>query len=213
MKSMATLEIGNVKSWQFGIRGDGIIGWGCGSILACFCGLSEREFASSLFLVPPLNMALTSSHAWTISSGGLPVSFMWRLQELKFAASGWTYLSLAERRWEWKMNLLGEKNRPHIEHLIHLALDELYRDGRNWPRHPQAHSWCTINAKSSGSLGGALSPKKLLHRRSASLLVIIPHLLDETGIAPARRSISNCTGVHWTQVIPGIGLGDNFKRF
>jgi hypothetical protein len=26
--------------------------------------------------------------------------------------------------------------------------------------------------------------------------VIIPHLRDDTGIAPARRKISNCTGVH-----------------
>lgn len=89
------------------------------------------------------------------------------------------------------MNLLGEKNKPQIVHLMHLALDELYLDGRNDPRQPQAHSWKTAKAKSSGSLGGSLSPRKLLHNRSASLLVIIPHLRDETGIAPARRRISS----------------------
>lgn len=100
------------------------------------------------------------------------------------------------------MNLLGEKNKPHTVHLMHLAREELYLDGRNDPLHPQAHSWWTAKAKSSGKRGGALSPRKLLHRRSASRLVIIPHLRDETGIAPARRRISSWTGVHCTHVIP-----------
>lgn len=94
------------------------------------------------------------------------------------------------------MNLLGEKNNPHVVHLMHFALEELYRDGRKEPLQPQAHSWCTAKAKSSGNLGGALSPKKLLQRRSASRRVIMPHLRDETGIAPALRRISSCTGVH-----------------
>ena len=49
----------------------------------------------------------------------------------------------------------------------------------------------TSNAKFSGSLGGALSPRKLLHNLSASRLVIIPQRRDEIGIAPARRKISN----------------------
>ena len=49
----------------------------------------------------------------------------------------------------------------------------------------------TSNAKFSGSLGGALSPRKLLHNRSASRFVIIPHRRDEIGIAPARRKISS----------------------
>ena len=48
-----------------------------------------------LFLVPPLNIALTSSQAKVTSSGGFPRSLVWRLQELKLAASGWTYLSLS----------------------------------------------------------------------------------------------------------------------
>lgn len=46
------------------------------------------------------------------------------LHELKLAASGWTYLSFAPILCEWKMNLFGEKNKPHIEHLMHLALVE-----------------------------------------------------------------------------------------
>lgn len=100
------------------------------------------------------------------------------------------------------MNLFGEKNRPHIVHFIHFALEELYRDGKKEPRHPHAHSWCTEKAKSSGNRGGLLSPKKLLHNLSASLLVIIPQRLDDTGIAPALLKISNWTGVHWTHVIP-----------
>ena len=33
----------------------------------------------------------------------------------------------------------------------------------------------------------------------------IPYL-DEIGIAPARLSISSCTGVHCTQVIPSATL-------
>ena len=49
----------------------------------------------------------------------------------------------------------------------------------------------TSKAKFSGSLGGELSPRKLLHSRSASLFVIIPHLRDDIGIAPARRNISS----------------------
>lgn len=74
---------------------------------------------------PPLNMALTSSQAKTISSGGDPVRWMCRRHELKLAASGWTYLDSGRTRCEWKMNLFGEKNRLHIKHLMHLALDEL----------------------------------------------------------------------------------------
>lgn len=169
------------------------------------------------------------------SSGGLPLSRMWRRQELKLAASGWTYLAAGPVLWEWNMNLLGEKKRPHVEHLMHLALEELYREGRKAPRQPQAQSWWTAKAKSSGRRGGELSPRKDLQRRSASRLVIIPaviqslgclirfrghesfmqsisdiiirtyvlpHLLEDTGMAPALRSISSCTGVHWTQVMP-----------
>lgn len=178
------------------------MGCGWGSILFCLGARDTIELARRRFLVPPLNIAFTSSQACTISSGGDPLSFMCLRHELKLAASGCTYLSFGLRRCEWKMNLLGEKNRPHTVHLMHLAREELYRDGRNDPRHPQAHSWWTANAKSSGRRGGALSPRKLLQRRSASLLVIMPHLLEETGMAPARRRISNWTGVHWTHVIP-----------
>lgn len=54
-----------------------------------------------------------------------------------------------------------------------------------------AHSWNTANEKSSGSRGGELSPRKDLHNLSASLRVIMPHRRDETGIAPARLSISS----------------------
>lgn len=92
----------------------------------CECATAEAELrgcellppqdavaeAIILFLVPPLNMALMSSHAYTISSGGSPRSFVCRRHELKFAASGCTYLSLSERRCEWKTNLLGEKKTP-----------------------------------------------------------------------------------------------------
>lgn len=156
----------------------------------------------SRFLVPPLNIAFTSSQACATSSGGVPLNLKCRRQELKFAASGCTYLSLADTRCEWKINLLGEKNNPQNEHLMHFARDELYRDGKNDPRQPQAHSWNTAKEKSSGSRGGELSPRNDLHNRSASRLVIIPHRRDETGIALARRRISSCTGVHWTQVIP-----------
>ena len=59
------------------------------------------------------------------SSGGEPLSFMCLLQELKLAASGCTYLAVGPVRWEWKMNLLGEKKRPQRVHLMHLALEEL----------------------------------------------------------------------------------------
>lgn len=45
--------------------------------------------------------------------------------------------------------------------------------------------------KEKTHLGGALSPRNDLQSLSASLRVIIPHLLEDTGIAPARRSISN----------------------
>lgn len=75
--------------------------------------------------VPPLNIALTSSQACATSSGGVPLSRKCRRHELKLAASGCTYLSLAETRCEWKMNLLGEKKSPQKVHLMHLARDEL----------------------------------------------------------------------------------------
>lgn len=55
---------------------------------------------SILFLVPPLNIAFTSSQAWTTSSGGVPLNFICLLQELKLAASGCTYLSPGPTRWE-----------------------------------------------------------------------------------------------------------------
>lgn len=209
MRSIATRDIGSERSWQWAILGDGTIGWFWGSILFCLGVWDTTDEDNNLFLVPPLNIALTSSQACTISSGGLPLSFICRLQELKLAASGWIYLSLALNRWEWNINLLGEKNKPQIVHLMHLALEELYLEGRKDPLHPQAHSWWTAKAKSSGSLGGALSPRKLLQRRSASLRVIMPHLRDDTGIAPARRRISSWTGVHWTQVIPKTKIVKN----
>ena len=88
------------------------------------------------------------------------------------------------------------------EHLIHLAREELYLAGTNCPRQPQAQSCRISKAKLSGRRGGELSPRKLLQSLSASLLVIIPHLLEEIGIAPALLRISSWTGVHWTQVIP-----------
>ncbi len=44
-----------------------------------------------LLRVPPLNIALTSSHACETSSDGSPLRRMWRRQLLKLAASGWTY--------------------------------------------------------------------------------------------------------------------------
>ena len=78
---------------------------------------------------------------------------------------------------------------------MHFAREELYRAGMNWPRQPHAHlgllfsyshflscpthSWTISKAKLSGNRGGELSPKKLLQRRSASLLVIIPHRLEQ----------------------------------
>lgn len=208
-----TLEYGGDRLWM----DCGVVGWemelaGLAVEILILFGdwLEECEELDSfgdlplttLFLVPPLNIALTSSQAWVISSGGLPLSFMCLRQELKFAASGWMYLSPGPIRCEWKMNLFGEKNSPQYEHLMHLARDELYLDGRKDPRHPQAHSWWTLNAKSSGNRGGALSPRNDLQSLSASRLVIIPHRLDDTGIAPARRRISSWTGVHCTQVIP-----------
>ena len=49
----------------------------------------------------------------------------------------------------------------------------------------------TSKAKFSGSFGGELSPRKLLHNLSASLFVIIPHRREDIGIAPARRNISS----------------------
>ena len=52
-----------------------------------------------------MDPTLTSSQAWTTSSGGSPSSRMWRLQELKLAASGWMYFPPSARRWEWNTNL------------------------------------------------------------------------------------------------------------
>lgn len=176
--------------------------WWCGDEAFVADADDDEDDDIKRFRVPPLNMALTSSQACVISSGGPPLSFIWRRHELKFAASGWMYLSPGPTRCEWKINLFGEKNRPQYEHFMHLARDELYRDGRNEPRQPQAHSWCTLNAKSSGNRGGALSPRNDLHSRSASRRVIIPQRRELTGIAPARRRISNWTGVHWTHVMP-----------
>ena len=76
-----------------------------------------------------------------ITSGGSPRSFVCLRQELKFAASGCMYLSVSvNKRWEWKTNLFGEKKTAQKEHLMHLALEELYLDGTNCPRHPHAHS-------------------------------------------------------------------------
>lgn len=100
-----------------------------GDDLGCFAGLGDSrepfELPNRRFLVPPLNIALTSSQACTTSSGGLPDSFMCRRHELKFAASGCTYLSDGPIRCEWKMNLLGEKNRPQYAHLMHFARELL----------------------------------------------------------------------------------------
>ena len=62
----------------------------------------------------------------------------------------------------------------------------MYLDGENCPLQPQAHSWYISNAKLSGRRGGELSPRKLLHNLSASLRVIIPHLLKQRKIK--RRS-------------------------
>lgn len=68
------------------------------------CGVlrspSDDVSEATRFLVPPLNIALTSSHAYTMSCGGPPKSFMCRRQELKLAASGCTYLSLGPIRCE-----------------------------------------------------------------------------------------------------------------
>ena len=73
--------------------------------------------------------------------------------------------------------MLGEKKMEQKEHLMHLALDELYLAGMNCPLQPQAHSCMISKEKLSGRRGGELSPRKLLHRRSASRRVIMPHLL------------------------------------
>jgi hypothetical protein len=146
---------------------------------------------------------------------------MWRRQELKLAASGWMYFPPSARRCEWNTNLFGEKKIEQKVHLMHFALEELYRAGMNWPLQPQAQSCMISNAKLSGSLGGELSPRKLLQSRSASLEVIIPHLLglhdhnlckakkihlEDIGMAPARLRISSWTGVHCTQVMPRATL-------
>lgn len=72
----------------------------------------------------------------------------------------------------------------------------LYLDGVKLPRQPQAQAWYTSKEKVSGNFGGSASARKDLQRRSASRLVIMPHLRDDTGMAPARRSSSSCTGVH-----------------
>ena len=78
----------------------------------------------------------------------------------------------------------------------------LYRDGVKLPLHPQAQWWYTSKAKVSGNFGGAASDRNDLHNLSASLFVIMPQRLDDTGIAPALLNSSNWTGVHCTQVIP-----------
>lgn len=84
----------------------------CCCLFCCCCLETEvREAAIARLRDPPLNMALTSSQANMTSSGGLAESLMCRRQELKLAASGCTYLD-SGRRWEWKMNLLGEKKSP-----------------------------------------------------------------------------------------------------
>ena len=77
-------------------------------------------------------------------------------------------------------------NNFKIHFNVVLFLDELYLDGENCPLQPQAHSWYISNAKLSGRRGGELSPRKLLHNLSASLRVIIPHLLKQRKIK--RRS-------------------------
>lgn len=55
-----------------------------------------------------------------------------------------------------------------------MGILNVYLAGKNAPRQPQAHSWWTAKAKSSGNRGGALSPRNDLHNLSASRLVIIP---------------------------------------
>lgn len=129
------LDNGNGSSGNGGTRGCAGVGTKveiCAAVvgedLGCFAGFDDsRELVlpNSRFLVPPLNIALTSSQACTISSGGVPDNFMCRRQELKFAASGCTYLSDGLSRCEWKMNLFGEKNRPQYVHLMHLARELL----------------------------------------------------------------------------------------
>lgn len=68
----------------------------------------EEAVLKILLRVPPLNMALTSSHLWVSSWSCSRYSLRCLRQELKLAASGWLYLA-AGVRWKWKMNLLGEK--------------------------------------------------------------------------------------------------------
>ena len=69
----------------------------------------------------------------------LSVSLRCRLHELKLAASGWVYLDSGVR-WEWNINLFGEKYMLQKVHLIHLALELLYLAGIKLPLLPQAHS-------------------------------------------------------------------------
>lgn len=86
-----------------------------GDDLGCLAGPGDSlafGLLNNLFLVPPLNIAFTSSQACTTSSGGLPDNFICLRHELKLAASGCTYLSDGPILCEWKMNLFGEKNRP-----------------------------------------------------------------------------------------------------
>nr|CAH7717535.1 unnamed protein product [Callosobruchus chinensis] len=63
MRSIATLEMGKAISWHPEILGEGTIGGDWDSILLCLFGRFITELASNLFLVPPLNMAFTSSQA------------------------------------------------------------------------------------------------------------------------------------------------------
>ena len=55
----------------------------------------------------------------------------------------------------------------------------------NWPLQPHPHECTTLKAKFSGSCGGQCSSRKDFTSLSASRLVIIPHLRDEMGMAPA----------------------------
>ena len=81
-------------------------------------------------------------------------------------------------------------NNFKIHFNVVLFLDELYLDGENCPLQPQAHSWYISNAKLSGRRGGELSPRKLLHNLSASLRVIIPHLLKQRKIKRRSKELS-----------------------
>uniref|UniRef100_A0A1I8HVQ0 Peptidase_M13_N domain-containing protein n=1 Tax=Macrostomum lignano TaxID=282301 RepID=A0A1I8HVQ0_9PLAT len=130
---------------------------------------------------PPLNSALTSSQLCSSSllgSGSVNVRCL--RQALKFAASGWrNSATLADSkssgRWQWKMNLFGEKNSRHWLHITHLR------------------------AVIGGRRGRSGSPRKERTRRSASRRVIVPQRLALAGMALARRRLSNWRGVHWTQ--------------